>query len=48
VTATLEKAKTYVLAEPLVWDREVGGSNPLAPTTIAKEKATVIGGFSLL
>jgi len=33
VAATFEKAKTYVFAEPLVWDREVGGSNPLAPTT---------------
>ena len=32
VAATLEKANTYVFAEPLVWDREVGGSNPLAPT----------------
>ncbi len=34
VAATLEKANTYVFAEPLVWDREVGGSNPLAPTKI--------------
>ena len=34
VAATLEKANTYVFAEPLVWDREVGGSNPLAPTII--------------
>jgi hypothetical protein len=32
VAATFEKANTYVFAEPLVWDREVGGSNPLAPT----------------
>ena len=32
VAATLEKARTYVFAGPLVWDREVGGSNPLAPT----------------
>ena len=32
VAATFEKAKTYVFAEPLVRDREVGGSNPLAPT----------------
>jgi hypothetical protein len=32
VAATFEKAITYVFAEPLVWDREVGGSNPLAPT----------------
>ena len=32
VAATLEKANTYVFAEPSVWDREVGGSNPLAPT----------------
>ena len=32
VAATFEKAKTYVFAEPLIRDREVGGSNPLAPT----------------
>ena len=32
VAATFEKALTYESAEPLVWDREVGGSNPLAPT----------------
>jgi hypothetical protein len=32
VAATFEKAKTYVFAETLIWDREVGGSNPLAPT----------------
>jgi hypothetical protein len=31
--ATFEKTKTYVFAEPFVRDREVGGSNPLAPTT---------------
>jgi len=37
VAATFEKANTYVFAEPLVRDREVGGSNPLAPTTIIKE-----------
>ncbi len=30
---TFEKAKTCIFAEPGVWDREVGGSNPLAPTT---------------
>ena len=34
VAATFEKAKTYVFAGPLVRDREVGGSNPLAPTII--------------
>ena len=32
VAATFEKANTYVFAETLVRDREVGGSNPLAPT----------------
>src|SRR5437016_6750561 len=32
VAATFEKANTYVFAGPSVWDREVGGSNPLAPT----------------
>jgi hypothetical protein len=36
VAATLEKAKTYVFAEPSVRDREVGSSNPLAPTTFQK------------
>ncbi len=29
VAATFEKAKTYIFAELRVWDREVGGSNPL-------------------
>jgi hypothetical protein len=32
VAATFEKAKTYVFTEAQIWDREVGGSNPLAPT----------------
>ena len=32
VAATLEKANTYVFAAPIIRDREVGGSNPLAPT----------------
>jgi hypothetical protein len=36
VAATLEKTKTYIFAEPFVWDREVGGSNPLAPTNNIK------------
>ena len=31
VAATFEKAKTYVLTGTQVRDREVGGSNPLAP-----------------
>jgi hypothetical protein len=34
VAATFEKTKTYVFAATAIWDREVGGSNPLAPTTI--------------
>jgi len=34
VAATFEKAKTYVLAATAIWDREVGGSNPLAPTKV--------------
>jgi hypothetical protein len=32
VAATLEKSKTYVFERPKIRDREVGGSNPLAPT----------------
>jgi len=27
------QAKRYLFAEPVIWDREVGGSNPLAPTS---------------
>jgi len=37
VAATFEKTKTYVFAETQVRDREVGGSNPLAPTRIFSE-----------
>jgi hypothetical protein len=29
-----EKADTYVFAKLIIRDREVGGSNPLAPTNI--------------
>jgi hypothetical protein len=36
VAATFEKANTYVFAETTVRDREVGGSNPLAPTSYIK------------
>jgi|SRR4030095_6844986 hypothetical protein len=32
VAATFEKANTYAFAAPIIRDREVGGSNPLAPT----------------
>ena len=32
VAATFSKAKTYVFARLKIPDREVGGSNPLAPT----------------
>jgi hypothetical protein len=32
VAATFEKANTYVFAAPIIRDREVGGSNPLAAT----------------
>ena len=32
MAATFEKANTYVFAAPIIRDREVGGSNPLAPT----------------
>ena len=37
MAATFEKANTYVFAALIIRDREVGGSNPLAPTKIAKE-----------
>jgi hypothetical protein len=40
VAATFEKAKTYVFIEPVVRDREVGGSNPLAPTIKTKTHGT--------
>jgi hypothetical protein len=33
VAETFEKANTYVFAAPIIRDREVGGSNPLAPTS---------------
>jgi len=33
VAATFEKANTYVFAAPIIRDPEVGGSNPLAPTS---------------
>jgi len=36
VAATFEKANTYVIAAPIIRDREVGGSNPLAPTNYIK------------
>jgi len=32
VAATFEKANTYVFAAPIIRDRELVGSNPLAPT----------------
>ena len=32
MAATFEKANTYVFASLIIRDREVGGSNPLAPT----------------
>jgi hypothetical protein len=48
VAATLEKAKTYVFAEPLVWDREVGGSNPLAPTIHLNIRLPALAAVSLV
>ena len=36
VAATFEKANTYVFAALIIRDREVGGSNPLAPTNYIK------------
>jgi len=38
VAATFEKANTYVFAAPIIRDREVGGSNPLAPTNQLQHK----------
>jgi len=35
VAATFDNANRYVFAAPLIRDREVGGSNPLAPTIIS-------------
>jgi hypothetical protein len=32
MATTFEKANTYVSAAPIIRDREVGDSNPLAPT----------------
>jgi hypothetical protein len=48
VAATLEKALTYESAESFVWDREVGGSNPLAPTKslTKQQKAASLSGLS--
>ena len=34
MAATFEKANTYVFAAPIIRDREVEGSNPLAPTGV--------------
>ena len=36
VAATFEKANTCVFAALIIRDREVGGSNPLAPTNYFK------------
>ena len=36
MAATFERANTYVFAEPIIRDREVGGSNPLTPTNNIK------------
>ena len=46
--AAFEKANTYVFAAPNIRDREVGGSNPLAPTRNIDEKPLAPSGFSLL
>jgi hypothetical protein len=49
VAATPEKSKTYVFDGIKVRDREVGGSNPLAPTKLNSKATTIyaasIGGF---
>ena len=41
VAATSEKAKTYIFARIYIWDREVGGSNPLAPTKLYRNLIAV-------
>jgi hypothetical protein len=46
VAATYSKAKTYVFARPRIRDREVGGSNPLAPTIYLRFAATDRSPFS--
>jgi hypothetical protein len=48
VAATFEKAKPYVFAAPNIRDREVGGSNPLAPTKIHRKNAILRSGVSRL
>ena len=42
VAATLDNARTYVFAPGKIRDREVGGSNPLAPT-IYFQALTAVG-----
>ena len=41
------KANTYVFAAPIIRDREVGGSNPLAPTSFPKGLGHRDGGLSI-
>jgi hypothetical protein len=48
VAATFEKTKAYAFAVTQVWDREVGGSNPLAPTIFLRTKHSQRRVFSLL
>ena len=43
------KGNTYVFAAPIIRDREVGGSNPLAPTSNLQthQQFTVVSGNAL-
>ena len=45
VAATPEKSETYVFDDIKVRDREVGGSNPLAPTKKPQKKRTLRSAF---
>ena len=49
VVATFRKGNTYVFAAPIIRDSEVGGSNPLAPTSNLQthQQFTVVSGNAL-
>jgi hypothetical protein len=45
VAATFEKANTYVFAAPIIRDREVGGSNPLARPNLLRKRPLALSGL---